>query len=82
MIDNKQISGKYFTMLMHDKDIKQKVEDATELLYSLVINKDVYETHLRYDISTAKKIAFCLRSMGYNVEEYRHGKLHVKIIPI
>lgn len=80
MISNSEISTKYYSMLMQDADIRQKVDEATEALYLLVTNDNILEIHLRYDIDTAKKIAFCLRILGYCVEEYRHGKLQVKVM--
>ena len=80
MILATELQNKYYNMLMHDIQIKQAVDDATDAFYDLATKDNVTVMHLRYDIVTAKKVAFALRYLGYNVTEFKHGKLHVKLI--
>ena len=77
MLSAKEIQDKYFTMLVHDKNIKQILDDVTEALYSSTVENDIPYIHVRYDTITAKKVAFALRWLGYYIEEHRHGKLHI-----
>lgn len=80
MLNARETRDKYFTMLIHDKNIKQILDDVTEALYSSTVKNDIPYIHVRYDTITAKKVAFALRCLGYYVEEYRHGKLHIFLI--
>ena len=80
MITCKEIKDKYYVMLMHDCELKEIVQDVTEKLYDEVIKRNNYTIIVRYEIEKAKKIAFCLRTLGYHVEEYKHGKLHVTVM--
>ena len=79
MITAKELTDKYTTILLEDEEIRAKLEDAMDAFYDLVTKDNIYEMHLRYDIETAKKIAFLLKHFGYKVIEYKHGKLEVKL---
>ena len=77
MLSAKEIQDKYYNMIIHDQNVKQIVESITENLYSSTVNDNIPYVFVRFDVITAKKIAFALRALGYHVKEYKHGKLHI-----
>ena len=79
MITAKELTDKYTEMLLEDIELRTKLEDAMDAFYDLVTKEHIYEMHLRYDVETAKKIAFLFRKFGYQVIEYKHGKLEVNL---
>ena len=79
MITAEELTDKYTEMLLADIELRTKLEDAMDAFYDLVIKDNIYSMHLRYDVETAKKIAFLFRKFGYHVVEYKHGKLEVKL---
>lgn len=74
-----QLRIDYYKKIMEDEEIVNILEEITETLYNKVIEENKTHLRRRYAIDVAKKIAFCLRFMGYNVIEYKHGKLEVFI---
>lgn len=74
-----QLRIDYYKKIMEDEEIVNILEEITETLYNKVLEENKTHLHRRYTIDVAKKIAFCLRFIGYNVIEYKHGKLEVFI---
>ena len=69
----------YYDKLIKDEEIVNILEEITETLYNKALEENKTHLHRRYVIDVAKKVAFCLRFIGYNVIEYKHGKLEVFI---
>lgn len=73
------VRAEHTKKLLEDKEIFNIVDGITETLYTQVIKENKYHLHRKYPIDIAKKVAFCLRFLDYNVIEYKHGKLEVFI---
>ena len=74
-----QLKIEYYKKIMENEDIVNIIEEITETFYIQVMKENKYHLHRKYPIDIAKKVAFCLRFIGYNVIEYKHGKLEVFI---
>ena len=74
-----QLRIDYYKKIMEDENIVNILEELTETLYKNTREKDEYHLHKKYSTNIAKKVAFCLRFLGYNVIEYKHGKLEAFI---
>ena len=80
MITCSEIKNAFLKKNMANEEFAKDIEDITERLYEAVMTKAEYTLHVRYEVEKAKKIAYALKILGFSVEEYRHGKLHIKAV--
>jgi hypothetical protein len=79
MLTNQDIKNAYLKELYKDEEIKSIIDDLTETIYENLLGKNIYVTLVRYDVETAKKVGFIMRMLGFAVEDYHHGSLHISI---
>ena len=80
MLTAKEIQESYLKKLKSDIELMKVIDDVTEEIYTKLMVKEEYVYMVRFDIVTAKRVAFVLRTMGFKVTEYKHGKLHIEVV--